>query len=122
MRHCVVVDDSSVVRKVARRILEDLGFAVSEAEDGEQALGICQRVATDLVLVDWSMPIMDGVEFLTALRGELSEEQQPKAIFCTSEYDVAQIARAMRAGANTYLMKPFEREHVEAKLHEIGFL
>ena len=68
MKTCLVVDDSSVIRKVARRILEGLSFEITEAEDGEQALGECQRKLPDAVLLDWNMPKMDGYEFLRALR------------------------------------------------------
>ncbi len=68
MKSCLVVDDSSVIRKVARRILEGLDFAITEAEDGEQALGACQLQLPDAILLDWNMPKMDGYEFLRSLR------------------------------------------------------
>ena len=68
MKNCLVVDDSSVIRKVARRILEGLDFEISEAEDGEEALDACRRHMPDAVLLDWNMPRMDGYEFLRALR------------------------------------------------------
>lgn len=121
MRHCLVVDDSSVIRKVARRILEDLGFSVDEAEDGSEALEMCRQAMPDLILLDWNMPILGGVEFLSALRAE-PDGRKPKVVFCTSENDVAHIARAMRAGADDYILKPFDREIVEAKLQEVGLL
>ncbi len=121
MRLCLIIDDSSVIRKVARRILEDLDFEVREAEDGQQGLDICREAMPDLILVDWNMPVVGGVEFLAALRGELGG-QKPKVVFCTSENDVAHIARAMRAGADDYILKPFDRAIVEAKLQEVGML
>jgi len=121
MTHCLVVDDSNVVRKVVRRILEDLDWTVSEAEDGRQALDICRRSMPDAILLDWSMPVMDGFDFLKALRKQ-EGGGVPKVIFCTTEQNVAQIARAMRAGANEYMMKPFDRDLIEAKFHEIGLL
>ena len=121
MKRCLVVDDSSVVRKVARRILEDLEFSVGEAEDGSQALERCYEAMPDLVLVDWNMPTVSGVEFLTSLRA-MRGGGAPKVVFCASENDVAHIARAMRAGADNYLLKPFNREMVEAKLHEVGVI
>mgnify|MGYP000038293348 CR=1 FL=1 len=121
MKRCLVVDDSSVVRKVARRILEDLQFNVSEAEDGDHALRECAAAMPDIIIVDWNMPVMSGVDFLHALR-ETEGGEGPTVVFCTSENDVAQIAKAMRAGANNYILKPFDRESVEAKLQEIGFL
>jgi two-component system chemotaxis response regulator CheY len=121
MTTCLVVDDSSVIRKVARRILEDLNFEISEAEDGKQALEACQKMMPDSVLLDWNMPVMDGLEFLKALR-QLPNGNKPKVVFCTTENDVAHIARAIRAGANEYIMKPFDREIVEAKFHEVGLI
>jgi two-component system chemotaxis response regulator CheY len=121
MKICLVVDDSSVIRKVARRILEGLDFQIVEAEDGEQALGACQRQLPDAVLLDWNMPKMDGYEFLKALR-RLPGGNEPMVVFCTTENDVAHIARALHAGANEYIMKPFDREIVEAKFQEVGLI
>jgi two-component system chemotaxis response regulator CheY len=121
MKHCLVVDDSSVIRKVARRILEDLSFEIMEAEDGKQALDLCRKQMPDAILLDWNMPVMDGMEFLTSLRREPGGAN-PKVVFCTTENDVAHIAKAMRAGANEYIMKPFDREIVEAKFAEVGLI
>jgi len=121
MKICMVVDDSSVIRKVARRILEGLAFIVVEAEDGEKALGACQNQLPDVIMLDWNMPNMDGYEFLKALR-RLPGGDQPKVIFCTTENDVAHIARALHAGANEYIMKPFDKEIVEAKFQEVGLI
>ena len=121
MKTCLVVDDSSVIRKVARRILEGLEFKITEAEDGEQALQFCQQQLPDAVLLDWNMPKMDGYEFLRQLR-RLPGGDVPRVVFCTTENDVAHIARALHAGANEYIMKPFDKEIVEAKLQEVGLL
>ncbi|MFD1695725.1 response regulator [Roseibium aestuarii] len=121
MKQCLVVDDSSVIRKVARRILEDMNFEIAEAEDGQQALDHCRKSMPDAILLDWNMPVMDGLEFLTSLRNEEGGER-PVVVFCTTENDVAHIARAIRAGANEYIMKPFDREIVEAKFQEVGLI
>ena len=121
MKHCLVVDDSAVIRKVARRILEGLSFRISEAEDGEQALAACRADMPDAVLLDWNMPVMDGYEFLRELR-RLPTGNAPKVVFCTTENDVVHIARALHAGANEYIMKPFDKEIVEAKFQEVGLL
>jgi two-component system, chemotaxis family, chemotaxis protein CheY len=121
MKTCLVVDDSSVIRKVARRILEGLQFQIVEAEDGEQALQACRSKMPDAVLLDWNMPKMDGYEFLRNLRQE-PDGDRPKVVFCTTENDVAHIARALHAGANEYIMKPFDKEIVEAKFQEVGLL
>ncbi len=121
MKHCLVVDDSSVVRKVARRILEGFEFSVSEAEDGTQAIDMCRRSMPDVILLDWHLPVMDGIDVVASLR-KLDRGREPKVLFCVSEADVAQIAKALRAGVDDYLLKPFDRTLVEAKLHEVGML
>ena len=121
MKTCLIVDDSSVIRKVARRILEGLEFEISEAEDGELALQVCQLRMPDAILLDWNMPKMDGYEFLRSLR-RLPGGDAPKVVFCTTENDVAHIARALHAGANEYIMKPFDKEIVEAKFQEVGLI
>ena len=121
MKTCLIVDDSSVIRKVARRILEGLDFQIVEAEDGEQALEVCRNQLPEAVLLDWNMPKMDGYEFLRALR-RLPGGDTPKVVFCTTENDVAHIARALHAGANEYIMKPLDRDIVEAKFQEVGLI
>jgi two-component system chemotaxis response regulator CheY len=121
MKRCLIIDDSSVIRKVARRILEGFGFAVTEAADGRQALDACVNEMPEAILLDWNMPVMDGYEFLRALRA-MPGGDRPKVVFCTTENDLAHIARAMHAGADEYIMKPFDKEIVEAKLQEVGLM
>ncbi|MGY2052743.1 response regulator [Methylobacterium sp. JK268] len=119
MRHCLIVDDSAVIRKVARRILEGIGFRVAEAEDGTDAIGLCRDAMPDAILLDWRMPQMDGYEFLRELR-RLPDGERPKVLFCTTENDVTSIARALQAGADEYIMKPFDKDIITAKLQEVG--
>jgi len=121
MKMCLVVDDSSVIRKVARRILEGLDFQIAEAENGEEAIESCKRQLPDAILLDWNMPKMDGYDFLRMLR-RLPGGDKPKVVFCTTENDVAHIARALHAGANEYIMKPFDKDIVEAKFQEVGLI
>ncbi len=121
MKSCLIVDDSAVIRKVARRILEGLSFRISEAEDGEKALAACKSEMPDAVLLDWNMPVMDGYEFLRHLR-RMPTGNKPKVVFCTTENDVACIARAMHAGADEYIMKPFDKEIMTAKFQEVGLV
>ena len=121
MKTCLVVDDSSVIRKVARRILEGMEFQIVEAEDGVQALDACRKQLPEAVLLDWNMPNMDGYEFLRSLR-RMPGGDAPKVVFCTTENDVAHIARALHAGANEYIMKPYDKEIVEAKFQEVGLI
>jgi two-component system chemotaxis response regulator CheY len=118
MKLCLIVDDSRVVRKIARKILEQK-FVIEEAEDGAQALEVCRRKMPDVILLDCSMETGSGVEFLRLLRREPSGEK-PAVIFCLTENDVAKITEAVGAGANEYLIKPFDREIVEAKLADAG--
>jgi two-component system chemotaxis response regulator CheY len=119
MKSCLVVDDSKVIRKVARHILETLHFAVDEAEDGREALSRCEEKLPDVVLLDWNMPVMGGMEFLRTLRGK-HYENQPKVVFCTTENDAAHIRAAIDAGADEYVMKPFDRDTLESKLQIVG--
>jgi len=121
MKTCLIVDDSSVIRKVARRIVEGLDFQIVEAENGEEAIASCQRQLPDAILLDWNMPKMDGYDFLRLLR-RLPGGDKPKVVFCTTENDVAHIARALHAGANEYIMKPFDKDIVEAKFLEVGLI
>ena len=121
MKTCLIVDDSSVIRKVARRILEGLEFEIREAEDGEQALNVCRERLPEAILLDWNMPKMDGYEFLRSLR-KLPGGDAPKVVFCTTENDLAHIARAMHAGADEYIMKPFDKDIIADKFHEVGLI
>ncbi len=119
MKICLVVDDSSVIRKIARRILEEMDFEIVEAEDGEKALEVCKRGLPDAILLDWNMPIMDGYEFLGNLR-RMPGGDAPKVVFCTTENGIDHIAQAIEAGANEYIMKPFDKDIVAAKFQEVG--
>ena len=116
---CLVVDDSAVIRKVARRIIEDIGFNVIEAEDGDTALELCADAMPDVILLDWNMPNRDGYAFLQELR-QSEAGRRPKVVFCTTENDVGAIARALRGGADEYIMKPFDRDILTAKLEQVG--
>jgi two-component system chemotaxis response regulator CheY len=119
MKHCLVVDDSRVIRTVARRILEDLKYAVEEAEDGMAALRACREKMPDLIFLDWELPSMKGLDFLKSVRGQ-QDGGRPVIVFCTTESDPGEIAGAMNAGANEYIMKPFDAAGIRTKLAEIG--
>ncbi|WOE76457.1 response regulator [Alterisphingorhabdus coralli] len=115
MKNCLVVDDSKVIRKVARHILETLDYQVAEAEDGQVALDHCQKTMPDVILLDWNMPVMSGMDFLRALRRSEGGDV-PKVVFCTTENGRSHIEAALGAGADEYVMKPFDRETLESKL------
>ncbi|WP_445681906.1 response regulator [Radicibacter daui] len=118
---CLVVDDSRVVRKVARKILEELGFACSEAEDGLKAMESCANSMPDAILLDWNMPVMSGIEFLRRLR-KMTHGTTPKVVFCTTENDIAHIQEALAAGADEYIMKPFDNDIIQTKFMQVGLL
>lgn len=119
MKTCLVVDDSRVIRKVARRILEELGFEVAEASDGLEALAWCRAITPDAILLDWNMPLMGGLEFLKHLRLEPGG-RGPKVIFCSVENELDRIREALDLGADEYVMKPFDGEILASKFAMAG--
>jgi len=121
VRVCLVVDDSRVVRKVARRILEAHGFTVEEAADGQAALEACRRRMPGSVLLDWNMPVMDGLQFLKALRREFGPANPP-VLFCTTENDLSHIEQAIEHGAQEFIMKPFDEDILVGKFTQVGLL
>ena len=114
MGHVLVVDNSTVIRKIVRRVLEGMNLEITEASDVRQALAVCSLSMPDAIFVDGATHAFDGCEFLRKLR-PMRGGDGPKAIICLHENDVAQIARAMHAGASDFMMKPFDAEHVRAK-------
>jgi two-component system, chemotaxis family, chemotaxis protein CheY len=118
VKEVLVVDDSPVVRKIARRMLESMRLSTQEACDGQQALAVCAFQMPDAIFVDAHMPVLDGVEFVRELR-RMTGGDRPWIIYCTSEHDVPHIARALHAGADDYMMKPFDREHMQAKFQSL---
>lgn len=119
MKSCLIVDDSRVIRKVSRHILESLDFEVDEAENGQVGLAKCDETMPDLIMLDWNMPVMTGIEFIVQLR-QREGGDKPKVVFCTTENDVAHIREAISAGADEYVMKPFDHETLQIKLQLVG--
>lgn len=117
MRYCLIADDSAAIRKVMRGLLTELGFEVGEAANGQEALESCRTRSPDALLLDWNMPVMDGLDVLAAL-GEGGA--RPKVIFCTSGEESAPIIRAMSAGASEYLVKPFDKDLLASKFATLG--
>ena len=118
---CLIVDDSKMIRRVAGRILKDMQFDTNEAGDGNEAINICRTSMPDAILLDWNMPIMDGLSFLKALRKQPGGKD-PVVVFCTAERDVLKITEALEAGADEYVMKPFDSDILESKFSEVGLL
>ncbi len=119
MKTCLVVDDSRVIRKIAGRILEELGYEVAEAGDGAEALAWCRGGMPDAVLLDWNMPVMNGLDFLRRLRDQPGGST-PVVVLCTVHNDPGQIEAALAAGADEYIMKPFDGDIIAAKFAEAG--
>jgi two-component system chemotaxis response regulator CheY len=120
-KSCLVVDDSKVIRKVARHILESMALAVEEAADGQEALTFCRANRPDVILLDWNMPVMSGMEFLGAFNDlDFGRDERPRVVFCTTENSIDHIRAAIEAGADEYVMKPFDRETLEGKLQLVG--
>ena len=118
----LVVDDENRMRKLVKDFLQRENFEVLEAGDGSEALDVFfahQDIA--LIILDVMMPKMDGYDFLRNLR-QMPGGKRPKVVFCTTENDIAHIARAMHAGADEYIMKPFDKEIVASKFHQVGLL
>jgi len=119
MKVFMLVDDSPVIRKVANRILTDLGFVVVEAADGPEALEKARIDMPDALLVDWDLPTMTGIEVLSDFY-RLPGSRECRSIYCTSEIMVSDMAKAKRAGCNGFMLKPFTREILLYKLREAG--
>lgn len=118
MQLCLIIDDSPIIRKYARLIFESLGFRVADAETHEEALIRLEGESPDLILVDWQMPGSNCFEFISKLR-TLPLNVMPYIIYMPTENDSVEINRAFSNGADDYLLKPFNREIVEMKLHDI---
>lgn len=122
MKTALLVDDSKAVRMVGTNIVGSLGFQVLEAGDGKSALEVLQNhPEIDVILLDWNMPIMSGLKLLKTIR-EDSTLPQPKVVMCTTENEMRQIVKAMDAGADEYIMKPFTEEIIAEKFEEIGLV
>lgn len=121
MKSCLIVDDSKVIRMVARKILQELKFTTKEAEDGKVALDSCIQEMPDAILLDWNMPVMSGIDFLRELR-KLPNGDHPIVVFCTTENDLEHIQEAITSGANEYIMKPFDSEILQAKFAQVGLI
>jgi len=116
---CLIVDDSRVIRKVSSKIALSLGYVPIEAENGEEALARCKKSMPDLVLTDWNMPEMDGIEFVAKLRA-IPTPKEPVVVFCTSNGEAKDIHDGIAAGADDYIVKPFDEAALKAKLEKLG--
>ncbi len=114
MKLCLVADESQVVRKVAKALLNSIGYEVVEAEDGQSALEQCQSRMPDVILIDWKVPVLEAHDFLSTFTRTCTANK-PFIVYMTTDLDPTDIARAIEAGADDYILKPFDRESIEAK-------
>lgn len=118
--HALIIDDSRAMRRILRQIVEPLGFEVTEAGDGQQGLeALAGSENFEVTLVDWNMPVMNGLEFVKAVRADKAW-QQMKLVMVTTETEPAQMARALMAGVDEFVMKPFTADILLDKLKLIG--
>ena len=116
----LVVEDSKAMRIILKQILESLGATVEEAENGKEALEKLQTMeAPKIVLVDWNMPVMNGLDFVRAVRANPAYRKLP-LMMVTTETEASQMGRALAAGANEYVMKPFTKDVIQGKLKILG--
>lgn len=123
MQQALIIDDSRAIRRILGATIKDLGFEVAEAGNGREALEELERLPNpvQLVLVDWNMPEMNGLEFVTRFRNE-KIQPEAKVMMVTTETAVDQMVRALEAGADEYIMKPFTREAIVDKLRILGIV
>jgi two-component system chemotaxis response regulator CheY len=114
VKQCLIVDDSSVIRKVAKTLLNSIGYVAIEAESGEQALAACRQKMPDAILIDWDLPDMSGFDFLVSFTHQFPTAQS-HIVYATTENDPIDISRALKTGASDFLMVPFDRAAIEAK-------
>ena len=118
----LVVDDSRAMRAILTRLMTGLGFEVSQAGDGAQALAVLAAgLRPDVALVDWNMPVMDGLTFVRTVRSRQELRDIP-LMMVTTESEQGQIVRALAAGAHEYVIKPFSDEVIAGKLALLGLV
>lgn len=121
MKNCLIVDDSSTIRKIVRGMFTEFGFSCTEKENGQAALDYCLQNKPDVIMLDWNMPVMTGIEFMRNLI-TLPHGTDMPVIFCTTESDMSFIELAMSYGAADYIMKPFEKDMLRDKLIQLQLL
>ncbi len=121
MIKCVIADDSHIIRILLRKIMENFGFEVFEAEDGEEVLSLCVNENPELIISDWSLPMIDGIDVLYKIRDD-KKIKQPKFIFCAAPTNLQDVQQALDGGADDFILRPFDEEIVGTKLTILGLL
>lgn len=121
MPSCIVADDSKIMRMLIRKIIENFGYNVNEAENGEDVLEQCVKNMPDLVICDWELPLIDGIDVLLKIRTD-KKVKQPVFIFCSYVRDPQIIEQAIKAGADDFIIRPFDEDIIASKLRIIKLL
>lgn len=121
MKSCLILEDSSLVRQIAARMVEDLGMRPREAANASEALEMCRAERPDVILLDWDLPSMGALDFLRGV-GAFEPDARPEIVLCATENDPQQFVLAKAAGAAHHLLKPFDRDGLEAKFAEVGVI
>lgn len=121
MAKCLIADDSKIIRMLFAKIMGNLGFEVIEAEDGEEVVELCQLNEPNLIIMDYRLPVLDGIDAMYKIRNSRLEKQ-PKIMFCSSLVDVDKIREALDGGADDYVLKPFDEEIIISKLSILGLI
>ncbi len=121
MATCLIADDSKIIRMVLSKIMGNLGFDVIEAEDGDDVIEQWKKTPLELVIMDWRLPVMEGIDVLYMIRSS-TKMQQPKILFCSSLIEENKIREALQGGADDYIMKPFDEEIIENKISMLGLI
>lgn len=118
---CLIADDSQIIRMVLAKIFSNFGFDVEVAEDGDEVIEKCFAIEPDIIVMDWWLPVIDGIDVLYKIRND-KRIRQPRIVFCSSNNTPEKIAEALQGGADDYLMKPFDEDIIKSKLIILGLL
>lgn len=118
---CLVIDDSEIIREIAVRILEDLGFNALQASNAAEAVAVCAEKSPAAVFLDWDLPSMGALDFLRGI-AELPTEAKPPIVLCATENDPQQFTLAKAAGAAYHILKPFDKAAIAEKLRELNLI
>lgn len=115
MKFCLIVDDSDVIRKVATKIVESAGFIAVVADTAEEGVRLCQASMPDIIILDWQLPDMSALDFLAALR-QMDADHFPQILYAVTEADPQDLSRAYRAGIDSHILKPYDRNTLQPAL------
>lgn len=115
MSSCIIADDSKIIRMLLSKIMSNFGYEVTEAENGEDLLSQCAKNIPNLIICDWNLPLIDGIDVLLKIRSD-KKIKQPFFIFCSYITDTNIISQALNAGADDFIMRPFDEDIIASKL------